>query len=270
MKIEHSSTIKVHHTTIWRFQRQEGQKPYKSQKQTLLTARNIEARKQFVAKYGSKPETFWDNWLFTDEKYFGLSECSNSKNDVIWTNSPNKVLPVGKPKNDAKIMVWGGMSSQGLTPLIVFKQNEKLTAAKYLRKILVPMIKNVKSRKSSINDLTRTKLFSNVDSWILQQDGATSHTANNVQNWLSKNVKKFIPKEEWPGNSPDLNPIENLWAIMESKLYDNGHFGTIDELIEKIQHVWKNIPLSTLQSLSRSMKQRLEYVKENPDRKAPY
>ena len=28
----------------------------------------------------------------------------------------------------------------------------------------------------------------------------------------------FIPQEEWPGNSPDLNPIENLWDILQQHL----------------------------------------------------
>src|SRR6185295_5981405 len=143
-----------------------------------------------------------------------------------------------------------------------FQPNEMLTKDKYLRNVLIPMIKNIKSRKTETNDLTTTKLFENIDNWTFQQDGATSHTAKNVQNWLSKNVPNFVTKEQWPGNSLDLNPIENLWAIIESKLYEDGHFYSIDSLIEKIQHVWKNTPISTLNSLSRSMKKRLEHIKE--------
>ena len=42
----------------------------------------------------------------------------------------------------------------------------------------------------------------------LQQDGATSHTANSVQAWCRCNFKGFWEKELWPPSSPDLNPMD--------------------------------------------------------------
>ena len=75
------------------------------------------------------------------------------------------------------------------------------------------MVKNINERKQTTGDLTTTKLFENNDDWTFQQDGASSHTATNVQRWLSNNVKTFIPKNEWPGNSPDINAIENANRI---------------------------------------------------------
>src|SRR2546423_1554251 len=104
-------------------------------------------------------------------------------------------------------MIWSGFSSKGLTPLVIFKPHEILNATKYLRKILVSMIRNIKSRAKETDDLT-TKLFSNIGNWTFQEDSCTSasHTADNIQKWLPKHVPNFIPKKEWPGNSRDLNP----------------------------------------------------------------
>jgi transposase len=166
---------------------------------------------------------------------------------------------VPKPKYDG-----------GLTKLIIFKEKEMLNKGKYIRKVLIPTIKDIKQRKVATNDLTTTKLFKNLNQWKWQQDGATSHTADNVQKWLINNVKDFVSKNEWPGNSPDMNPIENLWSIMEAKVYENGHFDSYEELILKIQDVWNNISVETLQKLSRSMKKRLQFIQKTPDRKVAY
>ena len=46
---------------------------------------------------------------------------------------------------------------------------------------------------------------------------------------------KKINRIEWPGNSPNLNPIENLWATMKRKL------GEMDEMIRAIKKVWREV-----------------------------
>jgi len=44
---------------------------------------------------------------------------------------------------------------------------------------------------------------------------ATAHTASLAQDWLSRNCPVFIRKEEWPPNSPDLNPLDyHVWGAM--------------------------------------------------------
>ena len=60
----------------------------------------------------------------------------------------------------------------------------------------------------------------------LQQDEATSHTANPVQEWGKRNMAGFWPKELWPPSSPDLNPLDfAIWSIPESKTCSSVHRG---------------------------------------------
>ncbi|PQE23742.1 Transposable element Tc1 protein [Rutstroemia sp. NJR-2017a WRK4] len=47
---------------------------------------------------------------------------------------------------------------------------------------------------------------------------------------------------DWPGNSPDLNPIENVWRILKQRLRNRNPYGswTLQELKEALIDIWNN------------------------------
>lgn len=100
------------------------------------------------------------------------------------------------------------------------------------------------------------------ENWIFQQDNAPIHVSKLSKSWFtSKNIEIL----EWPAISPDLNPIENLWGIMSTRVYANGRqFGTVEELKNCIREVWKNFTVTELQNLILSMPNRIfEVIKNN-------
>ena len=80
------------------------------------------------------------------------------------------------------------------------------------------------------------------------QDGASAYTAKLSQNRCQRNFPRFLEKHQWPGNSPDLNPIEYLCLILKDKLEKLVQATTVKSL-EKSENPWSNIPDDILDQL---------------------
>lgn len=76
-------------------------------------------------------------------------------------------------------------------------------------------------------------------------------------------IEKGISTLDWPGNSPDLNPIENLWHIMALKI-NNKMPTSVKMLNEVLEEVWyKEISAEHLHNLVDSMPKRINDVIKN-------
>ena len=96
--------------------------------------------------------------------------------------------------------------------------------------------------------------------WTFQQDGATSHTANVIQNWCRDHIPIFWSKEMWSPSFPDLNPMDfSVWSILESKACKKIHH-TVDDLKHSLRRAWNEIPQEQLHAMSERVRKRLEAV----------
>jgi hypothetical protein len=141
-------------------------------------------------------------------------------------------------------MVWGAISMFKKFKLIRIEGT--LDAEQYQAQILTKFVPEMPRA-------TRKKL-------VLMQDGATAHTAASTQQWLSDHTVEQLPW--WPANSPDMNPIENVWGWMEKNLKDR-QCRTNDELWNAVQDAWDAIPMSQITSLFEKMPKRLKALRKS-------
>ena len=65
---------------------------------------------------------------------------------------------------------------------------------------------------------------------------------------------------EWPANSPDLSPIENLWAWMEQQLGDREGINNTDDLQSRLMAIRDSITLTQMHALFDGMNDRMKRV----------
>jgi len=138
-------------------------------------------------------------------------------------------------------MVWGSFSANGRGSLYFVEPKTTVNSAEYLKILQSKLLQTL--------HIHHCRIF--------QQDGAPAHTSRVVKQWMSSHGIQVL---EWPGNSPDLNPIENLWMMMKRKVrkYQPNN---LQDLIFYIKRVWcQEITPQLCQKLVNSMPSRISAV----------
>jgi hypothetical protein len=137
------------------------------------------------------------------------------------------------------ITVWGAFHAGGKTDLVVL--DGYLNQHQYihiLQTTLMPFARG---------------FFRN--NFVFQDDNAPAHRARRVMIFLEEQEVEHMV---WPACSPDMNPIEHLWAEVTRNINNQMHQPTnVRECHQAVVDAWAAIPLNTLRSLSESMPRRV-------------
>ena len=102
--------------------------------------------------------------------------------------------------------------------------------------------------------------------WQLLQDNDPKHNSRIVKKFLDEEVPEVI---DWPSNSPDANPIENLWSVIKRRV-EKRRPSNLNELNKFLHDEWNKIDMIIINNLIKSMKSRCLALIESKGERIDY
>ena len=207
----------------------------------------------------------WRHVMFTDRcrfywRYPGscvkhVRYCLRSAKHAEGEFTPNKPMCYN---------VYGGITRYGVTKLHPVAGTSKLKSqyltklGKPSRNITIAEYRDV-MKKTLLKEGRRIFAGQGQGAFVFQQDNDPCHSAAKgvIQAWNSKRgggVVDLLPG--WPGNSPDLSPIENVWAWVDRKVAERG-CSSFEEFCKAVDDTFKSVPREMLERLFDSVPERL-------------
>ncbi|CAJ0962744.1 unnamed protein product [Ranitomeya imitator] len=172
----------------------KGLKSCSARKVPLLKKAHVQARLKFAKEHLDDSAGDWEKVLWSDDtkiEIFGINSTHRVWRKRNTAYDPKNIVPTVK-HGGGNIMFWGCFSAKGTE--LLHRINRRMDGVMYC-KIL------------SGNLLPSTRTLKMGRRWVFQQDNDPKHTAKATKEGLKKKNSKVM---EWPSQSPDLNPIENL------------------------------------------------------------
>lgn len=178
---------------------------------------------------------------FSDESVF---QILSEKTKFVRRRPNEKYKPeciVPTIKHPPSVMVWSVISGKGTGRLYVVENT---------------------MRQDQYRKVLETRLLPQLQDWfpgeekhIFMHDGAPCHKAKSITAYLRQKKIKVL---DWPGNSPDMNAIENGWELLKREIAKK-NITNKRLLLETLIHEWHhNTHLhTTIQACIESMPRRV-------------
>ncbi|KAJ4441080.1 hypothetical protein ANN_10930 [Periplaneta americana] len=171
----------------------------------------------------------WRNVIFSDEV---IVSNSNDSTALLYCMNAHRYderfLSRINKSGCVRVACWGWMSYDGAGLL-------KRIHGRYMAEVYEHILANVMIPSARKRYPEGTLFF--------QQDNHPIHTANQIQRWFTR--RGDVDPVDWPPNSPDMNPIQNLWAAVKRILRSNWAkqlpVRTPKELWDRVLDVWEEM-----------------------------
>ena len=244
--LERDAHIHVDRKTVARALLERGLSSKQKKEKPLLSKKNIKARLSFAKEHKDWTVADWRTVIFSDETK--INRFNSDGRVWCWSRDDESIKPENVKQTvkhgGGNVKLWGCMTASGVGGMC--KIDNILDSHLYLEILQVELAETFDDL-----ELDRKK-------FTFQQDNDPKHTANIIKEYLATQVYDTMT---WPAQSPDMNPIEHLWAHIKCELnkYEKPASG-MKELWERIQDVWLAIKKETCLNLIDSMPKRMQAV----------
>lgn len=208
----------------------------------LVSRRNRRARMAFAKAHKSWTVNDWRRVIYTDESKFNLIGSDGIKyiRRPIGKRYSPLYLKMTVKHGGGNVKLWGCFSTKGVGPLVEIVGNMKgQTYKDILQDHLLPYARRNFGR-----------------GWVLLDDNDPKHRSDIVKTFLQA---KRVTRLPWPAQSPDINPIENLWEEL-GRACSAIKCKNRQEKMNLLKKKWEEIPQSRIDALIDSMPHRIEAV----------
>ena len=235
-------------------------------KKPVLKPSHKAARLLWARKYQHWTVEDWKRVIWSDESAIVLGRksrrrrCIRKKGQAFLARHCDGTVKSGK----ITMMVWACFSGVGPGPLIVCEAGS-VNADKYIEILndgVITFVETLLKPERGADLIT----VATKDTFLFMHDNAPCHKAAKVTKFLKK---RRLPIMKWPAQSPDLNPIENLWVDLKERFHarciDLGlKPSTRPEVLEKyagiIKDLWNEQGMELITKLIESMPRRVAAV----------
>lgn len=204
----------------------------------FISIKNMRRRVLWCRQHLAWTDDDWKHVVWSDESPFTLRCHKRVRSWQLPDDIGITKCHQGTVKHDAKINVWGCFAAHRVGTL--HKINGIMDKHMYLNIL------------QTITKPSCEMLFPD-DDYMLMQDNDPKHTAKLVARWIQRNINTI---DWWPAQSPDLNPIENLWSILNGRCR-NRTCNNETELFAELQKEWNKFNTTELTKLVSSMNSRM-------------
>ena len=235
---------------------------YRGKPAKRLTAASKSKRLQFAKANKNRN---WNQVMFSDRKKFNFSYPGAKVKPCTWLRKGEK-LRAAAVNHAQTFNIYVGITKHGATSChVVAGTSNHKTAYKNKKGATA---KNITSEEyTAVLDTTLLpegkRMFTGqgVSTWTLQQDNDPAHkeAQATISSWNHNHSSSILLLPSWPPNSPDLNPMENVWAWAEAKVNALG-CKTMEQFKQAVVKTIQTLPKPMITNLYKSMPNRMAEV----------
>lgn len=244
---ELSADVNLSRTTVWRRLKKFGYLSRKKPSKLNLSERHKLLRLQWSMKH-CHWRTQWSRVVWSDEAAVRLRFKDGRLS--LWLKSGKKVPDrffSSRSQNDGKkLLIWGAIWSDGHSSLHIMEEN--MTSELYVG----VLEDHVYPLSFSLGDPSSR--------WILMDDNAPPHRSIMTRSYKQSAGIRTL---DWPARSPDLNPIEHVWAVLKRRIRRQLTLGDdLARLKILLRREWDQLDQEMIGNLISSMPNRIRKVIE--------